>query len=406
MNYWPSFVCGLGELQQPLVELIKDLAVTGQATARDVYGANGFVTHHNADLWRLASPVGNHRPGSAGFAYWNLSAGWLCRHLFDQYAYTLDRDFLQNIAYPIMKSAAQFFLDTLSEDQSGCLVVCPSTSPENTFIYEDRPCSVAETTTMSMTIVKELFKNCIASCEILNVDPEYRDRLRETLERLLPYQIGRDGRLLEWREDYEETDPHHRHISHLYGLHPGYEITPEDTPQLAEACRQSLERRGDDGTGWSLGWKINQWARLHEGDRALKLLNRQLRVVEGTGFDYSTGGGIYLNLFDAHPPFQIDGNFGATSGIAEMLLQSRDNRIDILPALPKAWSTGRVTGLCAKRRVTVDIIWTEKSVQAEIRSDVDQPALVTIKGREPVSIDLSAGETKTLVLDLHTGVMI
>lgn len=390
MNYWPVFSCGLGELQQPLVELIKELSVNGKVTAREVYGAKGFTSHHNTDIWRFSSPVGNHGKGCAGYAFWNGSAGWLCRHLFDQYEYTLDKQFLSEIAYPIMKSAAEFLLDIMIEDKEGYLIISPSTSPENSFVYEGTNGSVAETTTMSMAIAKELFGNCIKSCEILDFDADFVKKLKAVIENLYPFKIGSKGQLLEWNEEYEETDPAHRHISHLYGLHPSNIITIDETPELAQACKVSLNGRGDDGTGWSLGWKINQWARLFDGDRALKLINRQLRVVKDTGLEYSNGGGTYINMFDAHPPFQIDGNFAATAGIAEMLLQSRDKKVFILPALPSEWKTGNVKGLCAKGLVKVNIEWDNTEIKVELMSEIDQTIMVAIKGLDATSITLKS----------------
>lgn len=398
MNYWPVFPCALGELQQPLVGLIKELSVTGRVTAREVYGARGFTSHHNADLWRLTSPVGNHLKGSAVFAYFNVSAGWLCRHLFDQYEYTLDTQFLKDEAYPVMKSAAEFLLDIMTVDKDGYLLICPSTSPENVYGYKGKVYFMSITTTITMTIVKELFKNCIKSCEILGCDLEFANELKEKLEKLYPYKTGSKGQLLEWYEDYEDVDSSHRHISHLYGLHPANEITVEETPELAEACKKSLNLRGDGGTGWSLGWKINQWARLFDGDRALKLLDRQLRVVETSDFDYSSeGGGTYINMLDAHPPFQIDGNFGSTSGIAEMLLQSRDNKIFILPALPSAWEKGCVKGLRAKGLIRVDIEWDKNGIKAKLVSDIDQTVKVAVKGTDFTRILLKAGIPEILI---------
>lgn len=397
MNYWPAFPCGLGELQEPLVGLISELAVNGRVTAKEVYGARGFTSHHNTDIWRFTSPVGNKWKGSACFAFWNISAGWLCRHLFEQYEYTLDRDFLERTAYPIMKSAAEFLLDTLTEDGEGYLISCPSTSPENNFYYNGKKCSISETSTMTMTVIRELFKNCISAVNILGYDYEFAKELSEKLKRLYPYRVGSKGQLLEWYEEYDEVETYHRHISHLYGLYPSNEITLEDTPELAEACRKSLDIRGDDGTGWSIGWKINQWASLFDGDRALKLLNRQLRVVRDTGTEYNYGGGTYINLFDAHPPFQIDGNFGATAGIAEMLLQNRNNRIYLLPALPTNWKKGRVKGLCAKGRITVNIYWDQDEIKSELMSDIDQTVMVSFKGKALSRVDLKAGQTITVL---------
>lgn len=396
MNYWPTFSCSLGEMHQPLVQFIKDLSVTGSITAHEIYGARGFTAHHNADLWRLSSPVGNHGKGTSVFAFWNMSAAWLCRHLYDQYEYTLDKDFLREEAFPIMKSAAEFLLDIMVEDKDGYLIICPSTSPENSFIYNGETCNISETTTMTMTIAKELFKNCIKCCETLSSDHDFADELESVLKKFYPHKIGSKGQLLEWYEEYKEVDPHHRHISHLFGLHPGNEITIEETPDLAAACKKSLELRGDEGTGWSLGWKINQWARLFNGDRALKLLNRQLRVVRDTGFDYSSGGGTYINMFDAHPPFQIDGNFGATSGIAEMLIQSRENKIFILPALPSTWERGCIKGLRAKGRIKVDIAWDSVRVKITLLSDINQTVMIAVKGTQLSSIRLQAGKAQLL----------
>lgn len=391
MNYWPALSCGLREFHEPLVRLIEELYVNGEVTAQETYGVKGFAAHHNTDLWRFTWPVGNHRKGSAGYAYWNMSAGWLCRHLFEQYEYTLDREYLKNRAYPVMKSAAEFLLNMLTENKEGQLGICPSTSPENSFIADGKTTSVSETTTMTMSIVKELFNNCIRSCELLGIDEEFSNELKSKLGKLFPYKIGSKGQLLEWNEEFEESDLHHRHISHLYALHPSTDITLEDTPELAEACKVSLNIRGDEATGWGLGWRVNQWARLFDGDRALALLNQQLRVVDESDINYSGGGGTYLNLFDAHPPFQIDGNFASTAGIAEMLMQSRNNKIFILPALPVSWREGHVKGLCAKCGITVNIEWDKGYVCTELLSEIDQSIKLAIKGIQLFDVELKAG---------------
>ncbi len=361
MNYWPTLMCGLENCYEPLIRFIQERSEAGKLTAKSFYHARGFVMHHNSDIWAHTTAVTN----DATWGFWNGASGWFCHHLYDYYEYTMDRNYLEQVCYPIMKEGAMFYLDLLCDRGDGVLVICPSTSPENRFCWGDnKTVAVSKFTTMSNTIAYELFENCLKVMKELELsDSEFELELKYALDNMKPFIIGSDGRILEWNEEFQESHAEHRHISHLYALHPAHMITPEKTPALAESCRSILQKRGDGGSGWSLAWKINMYARLNDGNQALKVMKKQLEYTTETICSIS-GGGTYPNLFCAHPPFQIDGNFGFVSGVLEMLADVRDGELKLLPALPDEWKEGKLKGLRIKGNKIIDIEWKEGKVCA------------------------------------------
>jgi alpha-L-fucosidase 2 len=369
---------------EPLIAMVKDLSVTGARTAREMYGARGWVAHHNTDLWRATGPI-----DFADSGMWPSGGAWLCDHLWDRYQFSDDKKYLKD-AYPVMRGAAQFFLDTLVEDPTNhWLVTCPSVSPENQHPFGSAVCAGPA---MDEEILRDLFSNCIEASKILDTDPDFRKQLEQARARLAPLQIGKQGQLQEWLGDWDARarEQQHRHISHLYALYPGAQITPRGTPELAEAAKVSLNTRGDITTGWAIAWRINCWARLHDGNRAFSILNHL--------FDPSR---TYPNMFDAHPPFQIDGNFGGTSAIAEMLLQSQTGEIELLPALPGAWPDGSVKGLRARGGFELDITWKVGKLTTATLTSVGGRKAVLRYGSLTAELQLEPGQSVHLNSELQ-----
>lgn len=399
-NYWLAEACHLSELTMPLFTLMENLAENGRHTARNYYGIHrGWCSSHNSDIWAMTNPVGE-KSENPKWANWNLGFAWLTQSLWEHYAYTMDKNFLRNTAYPLMRGASEFVSDWLIENpkQPRELITAPSTSPENTYMLDGYQGETCYGGTADLAIIRELLNNTLHAADILGINNDLTHELSGKLKRLHPYTIGHEGDLNEWYYDWDDYDIHHRHQSHLIGLYPGHHITLHGTPELAEASRKTLIQKGDRTTGWSTGWRINLWARLHDAQQAYHTYQKLLNFVPAgkNETNYGGGGGTYPNLFDAHPPFQIDGNFGGTAGVCEMLVQSSLHEIELLPALPEQWSEGQVKGICARGGFVIDMAWSNgKITQATLYSKNGGSTMVKYNGKTK-RIKLKKGQNALL----------
>ena len=398
-NYWASGTANLIEMQYPLIEFIANLSKTGRKTAKDYYGVErGWCLGHNSDIWAMACPVGLNE-GDPSWACWTMGGTWLSTHIWEHYLFTLDKEFLREF-YPVLKGAAEFCMDWLVE-KDGKLVTSPGTSPENKYITPDGYVGATSYgNTSDLAMIRECLMDAAEASKVLGVDKSFRKRIKKTLSRLYPYQIGKDGNLQEWYYDWQDQDPYHRHQSHLFGLYPGHHLSVEETPELAAACARTLQIKGDETTGWSTGWRVNLLARLQEGEKAYHMYRRLLRYVSPDNYkgeDARRGGGTYPNLLDAHSPFQIDGNFGGCSGVIEMLMQSSTNKIVLLPALPESWADGKVQGICARGGFVVDMEWKNREVVSLIVSSLKGGRTVICFNGVSKKVVFKAGERKRLL---------
>lgn len=398
-NYWASGTANLIEMQYPLIEFIANLSKTGRKTAKDYYGVErGWCLGHNSDIWAMTCPVGLNE-GDPSWACWTMGGTWLSTHIWEHYLFTLDKEFLCEF-YPVLKGAAEFCMDWLVE-KDGKLVTSPGTSPENKYITPDGYAGATSYgNTSDLAMIRECLMDAAEASKVLGVDKSFRKRIKKTLSRLYPYQIGKDGNLQEWYYDWQDQDPYHRHQSHLFGLYPGHHLSVEETPELAAACARTLEIKGDETTGWSTGWRVNLLARLQEGEKAYHMYRRLLRYVSPDNYkgeDARRGGGTYPNLLDAHSPFQIDGNFGGCSGVIEMLMQSSTNKIVLLPALPESWADGKVQGICARGGFVVDMEWKNREVVSLIVSSLKGGRTVICFNGVSKKVVFKAGERKRLL---------